>query len=211
MILSHLDLKIMTATKKTTTKPRKTKSFTVKKPISLDLPRNPFAFEVLDLVSKQRTKAKKIEVLKRYEDISLKALFIWNFDMSIVSVLPEGEVPYSGYDEQNTYSGGVSAKISEEVRSMHAKGSFSLGVSDGQGHTTIRREWKHFYRFVRGGDDGLNNLRRESMFINILEGLHPLEAEIVILCKDKRLGEVYKITQDVVAQAYPDIQWGSRV
>ena len=201
----------MTATKKTTTKPRKTKSFTVKKPISLDLPRNPFAFEVLDLVSKQRTKAKKIEVLKRYEDISLKALFIWNFDMSIVSVLPEGEVPYSGYDEQNTYSGGVSAKISEEVRSMHAKGSFSLGVSDGQGHTTIRREWKHFYRFVRGGDDGLNNLRRESMFINILEGLHPLEAEIVILCKDKRLGEVYKITQDVVAQAYPDIQWGSRV
>ena len=200
----------MTATKKTTTKTKKPRTVTVKKPVSLDLPRNPFVFEILDLVSKQRTKAKKIEVLKRYEDISLKALFIWNFDMSIVSILPEGDVPYSGYDEQNTYSGGVSAKISEEVRSMHAKGNFSLGVSDGQGHTTIRREWKHFYRFVRGGDDGLNNLRRESMFINILEGLHPLEAEIVILCKDKRLGEVYKITQDVVAAAYPDIQWGNR-
>ena len=210
MILSHLDLKIMTTTKKTTTKTKKPRTVTVKKPVSLDLPRNPFVFEILDLVSKQRTKAKKIEVLKRYEDISLKALFIWNFDMSIVSILPEGDVPYSGYDEQNTYSGGVSAKISEEVRSMHAKGNFSLGVSDGQGHTTIRREWKHFYRFVRGGDDGLNNLRRESMFINILEGLHPLEAEIVILCKDKRLGEVYKITQDVVAAAYPDIQWGNR-
>ena len=94
---------------------------------------------------------------------------------------------------------------------MHTSGSFSVGVSDKQGHTTIRREWKHFYRFLRGGDDGLNNLRRESMFINILEGLHPLEAEILILCKDKRLGEVYKITQDVVAQAYPDIQWGNRV
>ena len=211
MILSHLDLKIMTTTKKTTTKTKKPRTVTVKKPVSLDLPRNPFVFEILDLVSKQRTKAKKIEVLKRYEDPSLKALFIWNFDMSIVSILPEGDVPYSGYDEQNTYSGGVSAKISEEVRSMHAKGNFSLGVSDGQGHTTIRREFKHFYRFVRGGDDGLNNLRRESMFINILEGLHPLEAEIVILCKDKRLGEVYKITQDVVAQAYPDIQWGNRV
>ena len=201
----------MTTTKKTTTKTKKPRTVTVKKPVSLDLPRNPFVFEILDLVSKQRTKAKKIEVLKRYEDPSLKALFIWNFDMSIVSILPEGDVPYSGYDEQNTYSGGVSAKISEEVRSMHAKGNFSLGVSDGQGHTTIRREFKHFYRFVRGGDDGLNNLRRESMFINILEGLHPLEAEIVILCKDKRLGEVYKITQDVVAQAYPDIEWGNRV
>ena len=200
----------MTATKKTTTKTKKPRTVNVKKPVSLDLPRNPFVFEILDLVSKQRTKAKKIEVLKKYEDPSLKAILIWNFDLSLVSILPEGEVPYSGYYEQNTYSGGVSAKISEEVRSMHAKGSFSLGVSDGQGHTTIRREWKHFYRFVRGGDDGLNNLRRESMFINILEGLHPLEAEIVILCKDKRLGEVYKITQDVVAAAYPDIQWGNR-
>ena len=199
----------MTATKKTTTK--KPRTVTVKKPVSLDLPRNPFAFEVLDLVSRQRTKAKKIEVLKRYEDPSLKAILIWNFDISLVSVLPEGEVPYTGYDEQNTYSGGVSGKISEEVRSMHAQGNFSLGVSDGQGHTTIRREFKNFYRFIRGGDDRLNNLRRESMFINILEGLHPLEAEIVILCKDKRLGEVYKITQDVVAQAYPDIQWGNRV
>ena len=201
----------MTATKKTTTKTKKPRTVTVKKPVSLDLPRNPFVFEVLDLVSRQRTKAKKIEVLKRYEDPSLKAILIWNFDISLVSVLPEGEVPYTGYDEQNTYSGGVSGKISEEVRSMHAQGNFSLGVSDGQGHTTIRREFKHFYRFIRGGDDGLNNLRRESMFINILEGLHPLEAEIVILCKDKRLGEVYKITQDVVAQAYPDIQWGNRV
>ncbi len=201
----------MTATKKTTTKTKKPRTVTVKKPVSLDLPRNPFVFEVLDLVSKQRTKAKKIEVLKKYEDISLKAILIWNFDESLVSNLPEGQVPYTGYDEQNVYSGGLSAKISEEVRSMHAQGNFSLGVSDGQGHTTIRREFKHFYRFIRGGDDGLNNLRRESMFINILEGLHPLEAEIVILCKDKRLGEVYKITQDVVAQAYPDIQWGNRV
>jgi len=201
----------MTATKKTTTKTKKPRTVTVKKPVSLDLPRKPFVFEVLDLVSRQRTKAKKIEVLRRYAEPSLKAILIWNFDESLVSILPEGKVPYTGYDEQNTYSGGVSGKISDEVRSMHAQGNFSLGVSDGQGHTTIRREFKHFYRFLRGGDDGLNNLRRESIFINILEGLHPLEAEIIILCKDKILGEVYKITQDVVAQAYPDIQWGNRV
>lgn len=201
----------MTATKKTTTKTKKPRTVTVKKPVSLDLPRKPFVFEVLDLVSRQRTKAKKIEVLRRYAEPSLKAILIWNFDISLVSILPEGKVPYTGYDEQNTYSGGVSGKISDEVRSMHTSGNFSLGVSDGQGHTTIRREFKHFYRFLRGGDDGLNNLRRESIFINILEGLHPLEAEIIILCKDKILGEVYKITQDVVAQAYPDIQWGNRV
>ena len=200
----------MTTTKKTTTKSRKSRTVTVKKPISLDLPRNPFLFEVLDLVSKQRTKAKKIEVLKKYEELPLKVILIWNFDESVVSILPPGEVPYTGYNDQNVYKGGVSAKISEEVRSMHSKGNFSLGVSDGQGHTTIRRESKHFYRFVKGGDDGLNNLRRESMFINILEGLHPLEAEIVIACKDKKLGEIYKITKEIVAEAYPDIQWGDR-
>ena len=210
MILSHLDLKIMTTTKKTTTKTRKPKTVTVKKPVSLDLPKNPFVFEILDLVSRQRSKAKKIEVLKKYEDISLKTILIWNFDETVISILPEGQVPYTGFDEQNTYTGGLSAKISEEVRRMHEQGGFSLGAADGQGHTTIRKECRHFYRFVRGGDDGLNNLRRETMFINILEGLHPLEAEIVILCKDKRLSDVYKITKDVVAEAYPDIIWGGR-
>ena len=61
----------MTTTKKTTTKTRKPRSFSVKKTVSLDLPRNPFLFEVLDLVSKQRTKAKKIEVLKKYEELPL--------------------------------------------------------------------------------------------------------------------------------------------
>ena len=58
-----------TTAKKTTTK---------KDP--LELPLKPFAFEVFHLISKQRSKAKKVEVLKRYEDPSLKALLIWNFD-----------------------------------------------------------------------------------------------------------------------------------
>ena len=188
----------------------KRKTTTVKVSSSLNLPKNPFAFEVFDLVSRQRSKAKKIEVLKKYEHVSLKSLFIWNFDESVVSVLPEGEVPYVGYDDQNTYSGSLSTKISEEVRKMHEMSNFSLGVSDDQGHTTIRREFKHFYRFVRGGQDSLNAIRRETMFINILQGLHPLEAEIICLVKDKKLETKYKITKEVVAEAYPDIVWGGR-
>ena len=208
MKLLHSDLKIMTTTKKTTTK--KAKSFTVKAKPSLELPHNPFAFEVFDLVSRQRSKAKKIEVLKKYEHLSLKVVLIWNFDESVVSMLPEGEVPYAGFDEKNTYSGTLSKKLDLEVRKMHETGSFSLGAADQQGHTTIRRESKHFYRFIKGGEDSMNQMRRETMFINILQGLHPLEAEIITLCKDKKLGEVYKITKEVVAEAYPDIQWGGR-
>ena len=195
------------STKKMTTKRKTT---TVKVNSSLNLPKNPFAFEVFDLVSRQRSKAKKIEVLKKYEHVSLKSLFIWNFDDSVVSVLPEGEVPYVGYDDQNTYSGSLSTKISEEVRKMHEMSNFSLGVSDDQGRTTIRREFKHFYRFIRGGQDSLNAIRRETMFINILQGLHPLEAEIICLVKDKKLETKYKITKEVVAEAYPDIIWGGR-
>ena len=140
----------MTTTKKTTSK---TKSTTRKKTIPFvvdNLPRNPLVFEVFDLVSRSRSKAKKVEVLRKYDDQSLRRILIWNFDNSIQSILPVGEVPYVGYDDQNTYSGTLSTKISNEVRKMHETGSFSLGTGDKEGHTTIRRESKHFYNFIRG-------------------------------------------------------------
>ena len=173
-----------------------------------ELPRMPFAFEVFNLTSKQRTKAKKVEVLQKYGELSLKMVLKWNFDTSITSVLPEGEVPYSGFDDQRNMNLKLSEVISDEVRRMHEVGSFSLGSTDKEGHTTIRREAKHFYRFVKGGDDALNNIRRETMFINILEGLHPLEAEIIVLVKDGNLEDKYNISKEVVSTAYPDIIWG---
>jgi len=197
------------STTKTTTSKAKAQIVKSATPIP-NLPKNPLAFEVLDLVSKQRTKSKKVEVLKKYEDMSLKILLIWNFDESVVSVLPEGDVPYSSYDEQTVNAGTLSTKISQETRRMYETGSFSMGVTDQQGRTTIRKEAKNFYFFVKGGNDGMNKMRKESMFINLLQGLHPLEAEIICLVKDKKLADKYKITQDVVAEAYPDIQWGNR-
>ena len=147
---------------------------------------------------------------KKYEHPSLKAVFIWNFDETIKSALPPGDVPYSGFEDQATYSGSLTTKIDEEVRKMHETGSFSMGTSDSQGRTTIRREYKNFYHFVKGGNDSMSGVRRETMFINVLEGLHPLEAEIVCLIKDKKLSDKYKITKEVVAEAYPDINWGGR-
>jgi hypothetical protein len=197
----------------TTTQKKKTSSSkvntTVKK-ISEDLPVNPFAFEVLELVSKQRTNAKKIELLKKYEDPSLKAIFIWNFDESLISALPEGDVPYASTGEQNSFSGTVSDKVRDAVGKMQELGSNSLGMND-QGQITIRKEYTRFYNFIRGGNDGLSSLRRETMFINILQGLHPLEAEILCLVKDKKLETKYKISKEIVSESYPDIKWGNRV
>jgi hypothetical protein len=189
-------------TKKTTSKTKET--------ASLDLPNNPLIFEILDLVSKQRSKAKKVEVLQRYNNDALRMLLIWNFDESIQSALPDGVVPYSGYAEQTTQSGTLSTKITEEARRMYETGSFSIGTSDKSAKSTLRKECKHFYHFIRGGNNALSSIRRETMFINLLEGLHPLEAEILCLVKDKKLEDKYKVTKELVSEAFPQIVWGNR-
>jgi hypothetical protein len=195
----------------TTTKIKATTRTVTKKveAVSEDLPSNPFSFEVLNLVSKQRSNAKKVELLQRYDHPSLKTIFIWNFDETVTSILPEGEVPYAATSEQNSFSGTLSEKITDAVDKMSEMGSNSLGSQD-QGKSSIRKEYQKFYNFVKGGNDGLSSLRRESMFINILQGLHPLEAEILILVKDKKLATKYKITKENISEAYPDIQWGNR-
>ena len=194
----------MTTTTKKTTKTVKAKATPIP-----NLPANPFVFEGLEAASKQRTKAKKIEVLQRYAHDSIMAVLIWNFDESVISLLPEGDVPYGNTREDNSVTGTLSDKINDAVGMMRESGSTSLGSQD-QGRASIRKEYTKFYNFLKGGNNGLSNLRRETMFINILEGLHPLEAEILILTKDKRLTDKYKITKEIAAAAYPQITWGGR-
>jgi hypothetical protein len=195
--------KAKTTTKKATPKPK-----VISEAIP-DLPANPFVFEILNVVTKQRSNVKKIEALKKFEHPSLKAIFIWNFDESIVSALPPGDVPYAAVDEMDSFKGTLSEKIADAVEKMGELGTNSLGSQD-QGRSSIRKEYDKFYNFIKGGNDGLSSIRRETMFINVLQGLHPLEAEIVCLCKDKKLDTKYKITKDIVSEAYPDIQWGGR-
>jgi len=192
---------------KTTSKAKTTKKSATQ---SLDLPNNPLIFEIFDLASKQRSKAKKVEVLQKYNHDALRMLLIWNFDESIQSALPDGVVPYSGYAEQTTQSGNLSTKITEEARRMYETGSFSIGTSDKSAKSTLRKECKHFYHFIRGGNNALSSIRRETMFINLLEGLHPLEAEILCLVKDKKLEDKYKLTKELVSEAFPQIVWGNR-
>ena len=208
----------MTTTKRTRKTSKKAEAIQTRKPkVSapqpiVDLPPNPFTFEVLALASKQRSNARKVEVLKKYEHESIKAIFIWNYDDSVISLLPEGEVPYSSLkDEQNT-SGTLTTKIDQSVGTMQYNGTTSMGNATDltKGRTTLRREWTKLYNFIRGGNDSLSGLRRETMFIQILEGLHPLDAEILCLVKDKELQRKYKITKQMVADAYPDISWGGR-
>ena len=201
------------STKKTTTrKPRATKP-KAKAPAKrapakpVELPVNPFVFEILELASSQRTSAKKVEVLQKYEDNSVKAVLIWNFDDSVISVVPEGEVPYGDPNEQTVFDGSLSQNIANET-----KGGLSATGQDldGRNKTSLRKEWTTLYNFVKGGNDSLTKTRREMMFINLLRGLHPKEAELLCLVKDKLLQTKYKLTKANVQEAYPDIDWGGR-
>jgi len=203
----------MTTTKKTTATTKKTttakpRAKTIAQPIP-DLPSNPFVFEVFDVVSKQRTNAKKVEALQKFAHPCIKSLFIWNFDETILSALPYGDVPYAAVDEQDSFKGTLSEKIADAVSKMGELGTKSLGSQD-QGRSSIRKEYQRFYNFVKGGNDGLSSLRRETMFINVLQGLHPLEAEIICLVKDKKLETKYNISKENVSEAFPDIIWGGR-
>jgi len=186
----------------TTTKKKRT----TEKPIET-LPTNPFVFEILELASKQRSNAKKVEVLKTYEHDSIKTIFVWNFDESVISLLPEGDVPYADANEQTVYSGTLSENISKEIDGGQSATNQDL---DGRGRTSLRREYQNLYHYVQGGNGGLSTIRREMMFINLLQGLHPKEADVLILTKDKRLSDKYKITLENVKEAYPDIRWGGR-
>ena len=145
------------------------------------LPRNPLLSEVLGLVSKQKTKAKKIQTLKQYESLHLKSVLIWNFDESVKSMLPDGDVPF----KKNEAPAGTE-------------------------HLHLAHEWKKLYNFVKGGNDTLRPMKREQLFMQLLEGLHPDEAEIICLIKDKNLKKKYKLTRAIVEEAFPDIQWGNR-
>jgi len=171
------------------------------------LPPNPFIYEILELVSKQRSRAKKVEVLKEYETDALKTIFIWNFDETVISLIPEGDVPYGDAEDQSVYSGTLSENLAKEARGGESATGQDL---DGRGKTSLRREYANLYHFVKGGNDSLASIRREMMFINLLRGLHPKEAELLCLVKDKKLETKYKITLDIVKESYPDIQWGGR-
>jgi hypothetical protein len=148
-------------------------------PTKTTLPPNPLLTEVLEFVSKQRSKAKKVEALKEYDTDALRAILIWNYEA--ISMLPEGQVPYSPNE-----------------------------APKGTEHQQLSTEYKRLYHFVKGGNDALKPLRRESMFIQLLEGLHADEAALLCKVKDRRLEEDYKINLDIIKEAFPDIKWGWR-
>jgi hypothetical protein len=137
--------------------------------------------EVLQKVSNAKTKAEKIKILEEYNSQALRSILIWNYDDSIISMIPEGEVPYRPNE-----------------------------APAGTEHTVLEKEYRKLYNYIKGGNNELKQFQREQMFLQLLEGLHSSEAELLCLVKDKQLQKKYRITKAVVEEAFPQIKWGGR-
>ena len=143
------------------------------------LPDNPLVSELFKAVHGKKDKKGKADLLAQHKRDDVKALLIWNFDKQIRSAIPEGEVPYKK-NEAPINSGG---------------------------HTRLVHEWRTLYNYVRGGNDKISQMQRESMFIQLLEGLHESEADLLMLVKDKNLQSKYRITRALVEEVFDEIVW----
>jgi len=143
------------------------------------LPDNPLVSELFKAVHGKKDKKGKADLLAQHKRDDVKALLIWNFDKQIKSAIPEGEVPYKK-NEAPINSGG---------------------------HTRLVHEWRTLYNYVRGGNDKISQMKRETMFIQLLEGLHESEAELLMLVKDKNLQSKYRITRALVEEVFDEIVW----
>ena len=172
----------MTSTPK---KPRKSSTVVAKTPrkskAAPALPPNPFVHEILEYVGKQKSKVAKVQALKEYRNDALVSILIWNFDETVVSLMPEGDVPFTPND-----------------------------APAGTEHTRLVHEFKGLYRFFKGGDSSIKGMRREQLFVQLLEGLHADEAKMLVSACNKDLQSKYRITKAVVADAFPQIEWGNR-
>lgn len=137
--------------------------------------------EVLQKVSNAKTKAAKITLLQHHSTPALRSLMIINYDDSVVSLLPDGDVPYEPND-----------------------------APAGTEHTVLEHEYRKLYLFFKGGSSSLKQSKRESLFVQMLEGLEKSEAAALVLAKDKDLQKKYKITKACVEEAFPQIKWGGR-
>ena len=130
--------------------------------------------EIFTKINNAKDKPKKIEVLRQYDTPGMRMILKGAFDPKIEWDLPEGTPPY----------------IANEAPA-------------GTEHTYLEVEAKRLYNFAKGGNDQLNKIRKETLFIQMLEGLHASEAKVLIDVKNKSLNKTYKgLTSDMVKEAF---------
>ena len=73
----------------------------------------------------------------------------------------------------------------------------------GTEHTVLTQEAKRLYLFTKGGDGTLSNTKRETLFIQMLEGLSAEEAKFLVTVVNKKVNNEYKgFTANLVKEAF---------
>ena len=134
----------------------------------------PLFSEILTKVAKLKTKKDKVEYLQKYNTDALRMVIKASFDPNIQWALPEGDVPYRANE-----------------------------APEGTEHTVLSQEARTLFNFIKGGNGQLTQNKRETMFVQMLEGLHADEAKLIVAAKDKKLHQVYKgLSANVVKEAF---------
>ena len=127
-----------------------------------------------DVAAANSIQARK-KVLLENESNPLKDLLRYAFHPDIKFALPSGAPPYK-----------------------------TVGSPDEYNPTYLYPNIRKFYLYIEGGHDGLTQLRREQLFVSMLESLHPKEADVVIQVKDKKL-KYRGLTYKLVKETFPDL------
>ena len=134
----------------------------------------PLFSEIATKINNAKDKPRKLKVLKEHDSVALRQVLKGAFDPTIEWLLPPGDVPYTAND----------APIGTE-------------------HTLLQQEAKRLYLFIKGGDDSISNTKRETLFIQMLEGLSAEEAEFLVTVVNKKVNNKYKgFTANLVKDAF---------
>ena len=134
----------------------------------------PLFHEIATKINNAKDKPRKLKILKENDTIPLRQVCKGAFDPNIEWLLPPGDVPYTAND----------APIGTE-------------------HTLLQQEAKRLYLFIKGGDNSLSNTKRETLFIQMLEGLSADEADFLVTVVNKKVNNKYKgFTANLVKDAF---------
>lgn len=134
--------------------------------------------ELFDIIEKQPSKEERLKLLLQYNNDVVRTILRFNYDYNLVFNVPEGEPPFNKLKDRPI----------------------------GYNQTTLQQELRRMYIWVNNKDVNLSQLKREALFINMLEGLHYTEAEILCLVKDRKLETRYpSLSYDLVNEAYPGL------
>lgn len=135
-------------------------------------------YEIFSLVQRAQTEEERIKVLKQNDCLAVRDILRASFDDFIEFTLPKGVPDYKSF-------------LSKE------------GIAP----TNLIRNTNQFTYFVKHGEgDKMTAIKREGVFLRLLEGIHPEDAKILVAMKEKRLQEEYtSLSKDLVKKVWPKL------